>query len=224
MKKSGGRHCYAELFVDTRPPRVRQENSRLSRQELDRFVPVRLSQGVSFGGSQRWFPQRLRRGNGCSVVAACNLLAYWGLGPPMPAEQEGFLTFQQQLYAAMPPGPLGAFRLQKWKRQVLAWAAARGAPLQAESCSLRRGKQACAAFLREQLALGRPVAALNLSLSRHWQYAWHWMVVTGFTEEGRLVVSTWGERRMLDWDAYFAHARRGLPGGGFVSVWSEENA
>lgn len=51
-------------------------------------------------------------------------------------------------------------------------------------------------------------------------FGWHWITITGLREgpDGKkeLVVSSWGSRFFLDWDAYWDACRKPLLRGGFV--------
>ena len=183
--------------------------------------------GGFYGGDQHWFPARRQQVRGCGAVAACNLLAARAagggpLGPLAPdgaGTREGFLAFMQQLYARLGPGPVGVWSRKRWTRAVLAWGEERGVPLRAESVSYRAGEAACTAFLREQLARGRPVAALSLRVGwpRRRPYDWHWLVITGLEGE-TMTLSSWGRQLRESWPVYYRRAHRALLQGGLVTI------
>lgn len=189
------------------------------------YTPVRTPEGVAYGGDQRWFPDPLRREDGCGAVAACDLLAflaarggaYAPLAPAGAGNIQIFLPWMDQLYDWLSPGFFGCWSRRRWTRRVLDWAADRGVPLRARGLWAGAPQAACEALIREGLERGSPVAALNLwkGVRRRYAYGWHWAVITDLRGD-RLVLSTWGQRQEADWNEYYATAHRALCKGGFV--------
>ena len=73
-------------------------------------------------------------------------------------------------------------------------------------------------FIKYGLIDDTPVACLNRELPVWYDYAWHWMSITKYFEDVNdnrwIAVSTWGERRSIDFSYYYNSTL--ASGGGFV--------
>ncbi|NEU61062.1 hypothetical protein [Paenibacillus sp. ALJ109b] len=75
--------------------------------------------------------------------------------------------------------------------------------------------------IKAGLSLNSPVATLNLSKFDDYEYEWHWMTITKYyrdtTDSRWIAVSTWGQRRSINYRTHFdAIAGNRTLGGGFM--------
>lgn len=200
------------------------------------FVPLLEAETgqCTYGGRQRWFPKKGQRLRGCGPVAAANILCHLaGSGErcrplyPGALTQAQFLELMEETYRALSPALVGGvFSLGRFARGVEALAWSRGVVLTVHLLRVRsHSREEALGMVREGLARGCPVAALNLKLRYRVppggeNFGWHWVTVTGL-ETGPdgtvwMEVSSWGRRYLLDWEAYWEACRKSLLPSGFV--------
>lgn len=201
------------------------------------FIPVVYQQVTHYGGDQNWYSTTAKRENGCGPVAAANIVYYLATHNSNLSELYAFseynltwslfLNHMNTMYDHIDPSAIGEFSLAGLANDVVNYAnecLTNGCSLSAVTMSAATGyaleiqKERCVNTIIAGLSSDCPVAALNLALpTSDYAYAWHWVTITKYFSNSTnswIAISTWGERRSIDFDAYFEYA---YPvGGGFA--------
>lgn len=215
--------------------RVAVEDVRLSCEweGTDKFVKIYAPDyygTYAYGGNQYWYESAYRANNGCGPVAACNVLYYMAstdseyeeLYPYSTLTRLNFISFMNDVYDYVSPAPFGETSLSDWARDVEDWASDYGVSLSSSPVSVRNSKTTCASYIKDGLRADKPVGSLNLAakFGSGQIEAWHWVTITKYyqgSDDNRwLAISSVGQRRGIDWDAYYANMASSLAAGGFA--------
>ncbi|OGX60795.1 MAG: hypothetical protein A2189_06340, partial [Paenibacillus sp. RIFOXYA1_FULL_44_5] len=183
------------------------------------FVPVEYQTGVySYGGNQMWWPDGSQKENrGCGPVAAGNITSYLAkitspakygnLYTGSTLSYSDFLAHMDTMYAYINPGPLGETSVNSFSSAVERYAADKGVSLNRVTSSAAFTLDNTASYIKAGLAIDSPVATLNLSKFSSYEYEWHWMTITKYYRDASdnrwIAVSTWGERRSINYRTHF---------------------
>ena len=151
--------------------------------------------GRWMGGSQEWYPNRLRRLSGCGPANAA--LMVWYLARTRPelhalcdvgtGSRNDFLRLMNEMFGYVKPGMRGVNHARKFARGLEAYAAERGLPLQFDWMETRQNRLPAGQFLLEALRKDRPVAFLNFHSGSQSQLdGWHWMTIIAFDPDNAL--------------------------------------
>ena len=213
--------------------RVAVEDVRLSCEwkGTDKFVPIVDNNGKTwYGGNQNWYEDSGKRSNGCGPVAASNVLYYMSrtdtkyrkLYPYSALSFVNFRGFMNIVYDYVNPAPFGEISLSSWASDVVRYASNNGVTLTSNIWYCTPPKNQCENFIKNGLKLDRPVGSLNLAgpFGSGQVEAWHWVTITKYFQSSGddrwLGVSSMGQRRGLDWDAYYANMTSSLLDSGFA--------
>jgi len=179
-----------------------------------------------YGGNQEWYADVSEKNNGCGPVAAANITAYlaqkdsskYGNLYNLPSTaKHHFLKHMYDLYDALDPGIFGVYSLIDFKTRVESFALTRGVSLSDNYIFCNDLLYNVSEFIKYGLSQDCPVACLNLQIT--YLYGYHWMTITKYfrdavTDDRWIAVSTWGERRSINFKEYYDSAHTW--GGGFV--------
>ncbi|GGO04936.1 hypothetical protein [Saccharibacillus kuerlensis] len=199
-----------------------------------RFVPVETSAGIySYGGNQGWWSATAPTKNtrGCAPVAAANITnylakitnpsAYRNLYSGTTTSKTDFLAHMNLMYNYISPGPFGETSVQHFTSMVEKYAKDKNVILTGVTDNSTFTLDNTAAYIKKGLGLNSPVATLNLSKFNDYEYEWHWMTITKYYRDVNdnrwIAVSTWGERRSINYRTHFNEITRFKSlGGGFM--------
>ncbi|OIK14454.1 hypothetical protein BIV60_11520 [Bacillus sp. MUM 116] len=170
-----------------------------------------------YGGNQQWYDEKAKIEKGCGPVVAANISYYLAkkdkgkyekLFTPQDLSQQEFTMHMESLYHHMEPGAFGMTSLFDFSSKMESYALSRNVSLSRVSNKSKFTLDNTTMYIKEGLLNNCPVATLNLLWPKTgYPYAWHWMTITGYsrdTVDNRwITVSTWGERRMINYRAYF---------------------
>ena len=75
-------------------------------------------------------------------------------------------------------------------------------------------------YIKAGLNINSPVATLNTKKWSDYEYEWHWMTITKYYRDGNdnrwIAVSTWGQRRSIDYRVHFDAMKYGYWMGGVM--------
>lgn len=195
------------------------------------FVPVEYSPGVySYGGDQMWWEDNSQKENrGCGPVAAANITnylskitnssSYGNLYSGSTTSYSDFMKHMNKMYDLMGPGPLGETSLGDFESTVENYATSVGVNLSAFHYNIPFTLDNTATYIKNGLSYNVPVATLNLSYFSSYEYKWHWMTITKYFRDSNdnryIAVSTWGERRSINYRTHF-DAMNSILGGGLL--------
>ena len=112
--------------------------------------------------------------------------------------------------------------MSHWTTCVKRVALLYGVSLSSSTKTSSSSKSTCASFIKSALRKDKPVGSLNLALpiGSGQEEAWHWVTITKYyqgSDDNRwIAVSSMGERRGIDWDAYYANIDSSILDGGFI--------
>lgn len=182
------------------------------------FIPVEYSSGIySYGGDQGWYTTSTKQDRGCGPVAAANITnylatiknptTYGALYNGSTLSKANFLTHMNTLYDYVSPGILGKISVDGFASAVEKYASDKKVKLNRVESSTSFTLDNTANYVKAGLAINSPVATLNLSKWSDYEYEWHWMTITKYyrdsTDSRWIAVSTWGERRSINYRTHF---------------------
>lgn len=199
-----------------------------------RFVPVEISSGTySYGGDQGWWAasNATKNERGCGPVAAANITtylakitkpsAYRNLYSGVSTSKNDFLAHMNTMYSYINPGAFGETSVNAFTSAVEKYAKDKNVTLAGVYDNSAFTLDNTAAYIKKGLSLNSPVATLNLSKFTGYPYEWHWMTITKYYRDVNdnrwIAVSTWGDRRSINYRTHFeAITRFKSLGGGFM--------
>ena len=191
--------------------------------EID-YVKIRRANGYMYGGNQNLFGKKARR-SGCGMIAACDVILYFqGKRSPTFSEYSEFVSkFRDEEAYRGTSNPIGIFprRLAAMINSHLK---------NGEYVFLSRRKfdrEGLREFIGNSISQGSPVIVRIGANGKKLPYKikfpdsgnrstegktdWHYITVTGMTDSGTLIFSSWGGRGELDCD--LLHRYFGITGG-----------
>ncbi|WP_258530628.1 C39 family peptidase [Paenibacillus taichungensis] len=195
------------------------------------FVPVQDGSGYSYGGNQNWYSQNTHKERGCGPVAAANITnylakitnptVYGNLYSGNTTSKQDFLAHMDKMYDYVSPGILGKISVSGFASAVESYAKDKKVNLSRVTDNSAFTLDNTAAYIKAGLNLNSPVATLNLSKFDDYEYEWHWMTITKYyrdtTDSRWIAVSTWGQRRSINYRTHFdAITGNRTLGGGFM--------
>ncbi|WP_245700209.1 hypothetical protein [Paenibacillus glacialis] len=125
------------------------------------------------------------------------------------------------LYDYVSPGLLGEISVSGFASAVEKYAADKKVKLSRVLDNSSFTLDNTANYVKAGLTINSPVATLNLSKWSDYNYEWHWMTITKYyrdsTDSRWIAVSTWGERRSINYRTHFdAIVGNKSLGGGFM--------
>ena len=183
------------------------------------FISIVANSTLPYGGDQNWYSSDILKKRGCGPVAAANILAYMSLQKSEYSKlytetsysQANFTQFMNKLYLHLQPGLVGTPDKNQWIEKVKSWASSKGITLTAHSYPATYDKYSAAYAIKQGLKNDHPVASLNLNYGFSMDgetYGWHWVTITKYFQSVNdnrwIAVSSWGERKSLNWDVYWA--------------------
>ncbi|MBP1903863.1 hypothetical protein J2Z32_000475 [Paenibacillus turicensis] len=195
------------------------------------FIPVEYSSGnYSYGGDQGWYSTSTKRERGCGPVAAANITnylakiknssLYGNLYVGNTSSKTDFVSHMDKLYSYINPGLFGEISVNSFKSSVEKFASDRGVSLNGVTNSSSFTLDNVANYIKAGLNINSPVATLNTKKWSDYEYEWHWMTITKYYRDGNdnrwIAVSTWGQRRSIDYRVHFDAMKYGYWMGGVM--------
>lgn len=211
---------------------VTPENVALSTERnYGQFVPVEYQPGkYSYGGDQNWWSDKTKKNRGCGPVAAANITNYLAkitnpskygdLYIGNTTSKTDFLAHMDVLYSYIKPGLLGEVSVWDFAENVEQFAQDRGVNLSRVTSNASFTLDNTADYIKAGLQIDSPVATLNTTFFSDYEYEWHWMTITKYYRDSAdnrwIAVSTWGERRSIDYRVHFDAMTNSLIQGGLM--------
>lgn len=131
-----------------------------------------------------------------------------------------FLGHMDTMYSYISPGPFGETSTSSFSSAIEKYASDKKVTLSAVISNASFTLDNTADYVKAGLKIDSPVATLNLSKFSSYEYEWHWMTITKYyrdTNDNRwIAVSTWGDRRSINYRTHFDAITSFLSlGGGF---------
>lgn len=195
------------------------------------FVPVEyLPNTYSYGGNQDWYSTNTKQERGCGPVAAANITnylakiknpsLYGNLYVGNTTSQTDFVSHMDTLYSYINPGLFGEISVMDFKSDVEDFASDRGVSLSGVTSSDSFTLDNVATYIKAGLNIDSPVATLNTKKWSDYDYEWHWMTITKYYRDANdnrwIAVSTWGDRRSIDYRVHFDAMKYGYWKGGVM--------
>lgn len=195
-------------------------------QKEDLMVRILEGSKEHYGGNQYWYRNKRHQLSGCGPVAAANLAAYMAFGKP---EQYGdlysystrkfdkmeYINHMTEVRKYVIPGMFGLTSVVQFAEQLIRYGKTKGVELTPYFFKKDQSQETAWEYIQKGLRLGQPIALLILTHSAPVidDYTWHWMTISNcytdvITEKRFLVISTWGEKRILDFDILWNERRR----------------
>lgn len=179
----------------------------------ENFVNILDGSRSYYGGDQSWFLEQSLRDRGCGIVCAANIhhhmahhfdgcenLYYYDNG------KSDFLQHMYDVSSHLKVTPMGIYSSGILKNGFLSFARSRGVNLSPVVYNGNFNKERFRDFIISGLVRNLPVAYLQYYNFKEAKYNWHWMTITAYYENENgsfVVVSTWGERRVINFDDLF---------------------
>lgn len=150
------------------------------------------------GADQEWYLSNWQRKAGCGTTTSAHLLSYLAetrpsceiLYPAHSRERADFLSFMNELWEYVTPGPMGINTLNKLTCGIAEYVRKKGVKLsfcELDISSIKAARPTpgqCAAFLRAAMEADSPVAFLNLSSGTvRGLDSWHWVTIIAVEEQ-----------------------------------------
>ncbi|NDI35443.1 hypothetical protein [Chengkuizengella sediminis] len=199
------------------------------------FVPVYNNKTYSYGGNQVWWKdggKSIKSLLGCGPVAAANItnylakitnpIKYGELYSGETSNYHDFMNHMDNLYDYITPKAYGAVSVSEFVANLKEYAKDQGVSLHAVWKDTSFSIESTAEYIKEGLNINSPVATLNLSIPKitGYPYQWHWMTITKYWNKNNdrwIVVSTWGQRRSINYYEHLGAITSFLSvGGGFM--------
>lgn len=193
------------------------------------FVPVEYNTNTySYGGDQGWYDTSTKQDRGCGPVAGANITNYLAkikdstkygkLYVGNTTSKTDFVAHMDTLYSYIAPGMFGETSVSDFTSDVERFAKDRGVALSGVWNSTSFTLDNVANYIKAGLNINSPVATLNTKKWSEYEYEWHWMTITKYYRDANdnrwIAVSTWGQRRSIDYRVHFdAMANGWLQGG-----------
>lgn len=196
------------------------------------FVPVEYQTGTySYGGNQNWWPDGgAKESRGCGPVAAANITNY--LATIKDTQKYGklytgntksytdFLAHMDNLYNYIDPGMFGETSVSDFAADVERFATDKGVSLSRVTSSASFTLDNTTNYIKAGLSINSPVGTLNTKKWSDYEYEWHWMTISKYyrdiNDNRWIAVSTWGERRSIDYRVHFDAMKNGWVQGGLM--------
>lgn len=189
--------------------------------EID-YIKIRCDNGYMYGGNQSLFGKKAGH-SGCGMIAACDVILYFSGKRSMPfSEYEAFVSEFRDKEAYRFSLNLIGIPLRKMVRMLNSHIMGREyvfrSRLKFTEASLRE-------FISDSLSEGLPVIVrigfngnkLPYRMQRSdgsmssGKVGWHYITVTGISDDGKLIFSSWGRKGELEADQLYKHF--GITGG-----------
>jgi hypothetical protein len=195
------------------------------------FIPVEYAPNTySYGGDQGWYDTDTKRTRGCGPVAAANITNYLAkikdstkygkLYVGNTTSKTDFVAHMNTLYSYVDPGAFGEVSGADFTSDVERFARDRGVTLSGVTSSASFTLDNVANYIKGGLNINSPVATLNTKKWSDYEYEWHWMTITKYFRDANdnrwIAVSTWGQRRSIDYRVHFDAMANGYWQGGVM--------
>ncbi|GIP19777.1 C39 family peptidase [Paenibacillus sp. J22TS3] len=195
------------------------------------FVPVEYTTNTySYGGDQNWYDTTTKKDRGCGPTAAANLTNYLAkIKDPVKYgklyvgntnSKTDFVAHMDKLYSYIDPGMFGETSGTDFTSDVERFARDRGVALKGVTNSASFTLDNVANYIKAGLNINSPVATLNTKKWSDYEYEWHWMTITKYYRDVNdnrwIAVSTWGQRRSIDYRVHFDAMANGWVMGGVM--------
>ena len=173
------------------------------------FLKIESVNKTYYGGSQEWFKEDIHRKYGCAAVAASNLLAFKGIKENIKnlysykdLSKENFLSYMTEIISWVKPREkVGILNPRIFIEGLLKYCNYKNIKIDFNIMYFDRDFREISYFIKKALGDNKPIAMLILRNEYLKEFHWHWMTVTKYFQIGEksyVVVSTWGEKRILD--------------------------
>lgn len=195
------------------------------------FVPVEyVTNTYSYGGDQGWYDTTTKQDRGCGPVAGANITNYLAkikdstkygkLYVGNTNSKTDFVAHMNTLYTYVDPGMFGETSVSDFTSDVVRFAKDRGVTLSGVYSSASFTLDNVANYIKAGLSINSPVATLNTKKWSDYEYEWHWMTITKYYRDVNdnrwIAVSTWGQRRSIDYRVHFDAMANGWVQGGVM--------
>lgn len=181
------------------------------------FLKIYDGNKIYYGGNQAWFDKKNLINRGCGIVAAANITAYMSKEFDVKENLYSYETFSKSNFIKhmydineyIRPTIIGVPTLKVFSKGIEDFAKSRGIQIKANWESDKIEKEDFAEYIKSGLNSNLPVAYLQYYNSKKMKYNWHWMTITKYYKNIKngstsIVVSTWGEKRVLNFDALWS--------------------
>ena len=170
--------------------------------------------GKYYGGNQSWFDEKSLQNTGCGTVASANIANHMsnyvrGCSKLYSYNSLSKSNFKKHMYDVeryVTPTAIGVPSLRALESGFERFADSRGIDISAYWSDQPANRNTFTNYIKDGLRINSPVAYLQYFNSNQKEYDWHWMTITKYfknmsTGEQHIAVSTWGERRSLNFNA-----------------------
>ncbi|WP_276357914.1 hypothetical protein [Cohnella caldifontis] len=231
-KEENRKHIQNLLSNDVMIATVTKEDVALTvERDYGMFVPVEYSTNAySYGGDQGWYDTSTKQDRGCGPVAAANITNYLAkikdptkygkLYVGNTNSKTDFVKHMDKLYSYIDPGLFGEISGPDFTSDVERYAKDNGVALKGVTNSASFTLDNVANYIKAGLSINSPVATLNTKKWSDYEYEWHWMTITKYYRDVNdnrwIAVSTWGQRRSIDYRVHFDAMANGWIMGGVM--------
>lgn len=154
--------------------------------ELKKFELIEdLSQEITFGLSQEWYPSKWQRLSGCGPTAASSLI-YYAFSNDLSLKKETAVKLMVEVWNYVTPGMGGVYKRTMFTSGLQRYFEANNISSNIRSIEITKNKKTrlslseTIAFIEEGLNINSPIAFLNLDNGDEEKLdEWHWVVISG---------------------------------------------
>lgn len=154
--------------------------------ELKKFELIEdLSQQITFGLSQEWYPSKWQRLSGCGPTAASSLI-YYAFSNDLSLKKETAVKLMVDVWNYVTPGMGGVYKRSMFTSGLQRYFEANKISSNISSIEITKNKKTrlslseTIAFIEEGLNTNSPIAFLNLDNGDEEKLdEWHWVVISG---------------------------------------------
>jgi len=154
--------------------------------ELKKFELIEdLSQEISFGLNQEWYPSKWQRLSGCGPTAASSLI-YYTFTNDLSLNKLAAIKLMEDVWKYVTPGMGGVYKRSMFTSGLERYFETNKINSRISSIEITKNKKTrlrlveTIAFIEEGLTMNSPIAFLNLDNGDEKKLdEWHWVVISG---------------------------------------------
>ncbi len=178
---------------------------------------------MHFSGDQHWYKAKWHSLSGCGPTAAATILAHIaehakGCRPlysyDFPLKKTDFIKHMGEVREYVKPGINGLTSKTYFACEVRRFAESRNVTISTKLINKNYSTQEAFEKIKQSINNGFPLALLILRNPNREleEFTWHWMVIIGYKDDNKIIMTTWDKIFDLDFDKVWNHTKKNSAG------------